>query len=745
MNCLQNILLILLTFGLSSATLMAAGGSNDENKLYSKGRKALIQRDFQSAATLFTSLTELDATNAEYQFLAGLSYYAGPIDREKSIPYLESSVKNFSTDTIAEAYYYLAKAYSLNGQFDEAIAAYEQFEGFIVAGNKDGTELQADVKRAKENAVFARNAVNDPSVDFEVKNMGAGVNTAYPDYAPVVTPDGERLLFTSRRDGTTGGKKAFHEFYNEDIYMASNDGESWTVGNANSSQYLFDNFNTSKQDAGVVYTQNGQRLYIYRSDKIYESIFEGSDWSQPEKMAKIDSEAKHVPSVTLTEDGKTMYFVNNRKDAQGGRDLYKTIMDGEGEWSEPTNLGAGINTSGDEDAPFISGDGKTLYFASNGHVGMGGYDLFKLELLDDGTWGDPVNMGYPLNSPADDIYYVESKDGETAYFASSRIGTTGAMDLYEVSLNLPAIDIQLAGIAFDPDARAPLAVTITFTDTESGEVVGTFQPAAKTGTYSITVPSEKIYEVQVAQDGGNTYTKTFEVPKQTRPYTSFQTLEIRDLNDEEGKTYAHELTVRTGLFDVKDLAEPVAGDLDQTPMTEQLDFLKDGNINVGENILFASYLSEGADRSDPRFSEWTEKKDFESLVNLDPSTLGDRGIFKKEFTYNEKAISTGNASFIAWIDLIADIASANDGEVTLHIEASASRVPTRTFRSNKRLSKIRSDGAKAIVIGALAAKGVDVSKIKWEEKHLVQGPAYAGDFENFVNYEAWQYVMVKAK
>lgn len=744
MKRLYQLSALFLSLSLSASATYAGNSDTGESeaKLYSTGKKALATKDYQKATEVFKSLTDMNTGNPEYEFLAGLSYLGGPTEREKSISCFENAISKFKQDTIAETYYYLAKAYCLNGQYDKGLESLTTFKRFIIQGKKAGQIVAKDVKHLEECARFAKDEARNPHNEIEVMNMGNAVNGAEPEYAPILTPDKKYLLFTSRRATTTGEKKAFDEMYYEDIYLAERDGSSWKMASdASTGDYLFEDFNTNKQDAGVVYTQDGKRLYIYRNDKIYESIFEGGTWSQPDKMDKIDRKSKHIPSVTLTADGKKMFFVSRQKDGMGGRDLYMTEMQDDGSWGTPSSLGASINTDGDEDAPFVTGDGKTLYFSSNGHVGIGGYDIFKVEMEDDGSWTSPTNVGFPINSPADDLYFSIDEDAQVAYFSSSRFGGEGNMDLYEANLNPQPVDIQLAGVAFDPISKSPLDVVIKLEDAKTGEVIGEFTPDAETGAYNITAPSDASYKMTISENGGETYSAEFDVAKQTREYTSFQMLEIRDVNDDQGQTTAQELKVRTGLFDVEKRTKTFDNLATQSTL-DDMQFLAAGDGNEEDLATYAAmFNNDNFDKSDPNYMEFSATKEFNTMI--DASTAA--GTFRQDFDYNEKEVDTGDDAFNSWIVSVAKVANSQD-KVTIYIESSASFVPTRRFQSNKRLSKLRSDEAKEAVMKSLKDIGVDTSKISWEDKNLVQGPAYSGDFEAGMDkYQKFQYVVLQLK
>ncbi|MCE2743343.1 MAG: hypothetical protein LW701_07235 [Fluviicola sp.] len=134
----------------------------------------------------------------------------------------------------------------------------------------------------------------------------------------------------------------------------------------------------------------------------------------------------------MTTDGLNMYFVSDRPGGLGGRDIYRVVKMPDGSWSLPQNLGPNINTSSDEDSPFIASDNKTLYYSSNGPKSMGGFDIFVTIRDEDNVWGDPLNLGYPINSTGDDIFYTTTIDGLKGYMTSFRKNGFGEKDIYEI-------------------------------------------------------------------------------------------------------------------------------------------------------------------------------------------------------------------------------------------------------------------------------------------------------------------------
>ena len=722
-------IVILLAFFAFGSTAFAANDS--EQKLYADGKKALQKENYEEAKEALGSLVKLNTDKAEYDFLAGLAWFRSGVNREMSIPHFEKSISKFKTDTIAEAYYYLGKAYALNGQPQKALDAFEDFKTFIISSNEAGSKMAAEVDYMIDCLKFGQS--NTEVADVKITNIES-LNTVYPEYAPVLTPDKQAMLFTSRRNSATGGKMAADNKFFEDIEVAVRNGDSWEASTdpAVAEKYLYKGYNTNEMDAGVVYTLDGKRLFVYKNDKIYESIFGGSSWSKPEEVSTIGKGAEHIPSVALTPDGKTMYFSSQRDESLGGRDLYRATLQEDGKWSTPINLGNTLNTSGDEDSPWLSEDGQTLYFSSNGLVGHGGYDIFRCE-MSEGDWGTPQNMGLPFNSPADDIYYVEEIAGEKGFFASSRIGSKGDMDLFAFNNSAAPIETIIAGIAYDPRTKTYLSdVNLELLDAETQEVVATATPNAGTGEYELTAPSDRSYILRVNSGGPAPYSNEFHVPKQTLPFHTSQVLEISELSDDDGQIVAQSMLLKTGFYDADKRVEAMKAD---GTWDEDVEINLDNK--TGPEGLTALQLFNQPDfnKDDERYLEIRDTLMLDLLM-FNPNAI----TFKKYFGYNENNLTEADAKFKTWVDNLA-VALQGEGQVAVSLEASASKVPTQTFQSNKKLATTRAEKAKAEIEKALKGRGLDVSRLHWNLISGVNGPSYQGDAEeNRPTYEKFQYV-----
>jgi outer membrane protein OmpA-like peptidoglycan-associated protein len=388
-----------------------------------------------------------------------------------------------------------------------------------MADNKSTDKVMlAETNRKIEMCKTAKRLVADP-VKVKLQNLGKNVNSAFADYSPVLSADQESLFFTSRRPGSTGDQKDDEGNYMEDIYISSKTKTGWSPATNIGAP-----INTAENEATVGISPDGQTILIYKDDlgdgNIYSTTLDGDVWGKPVKLNDNINTKYWEPSAFISADGNTLYFTSNRPGGYGGRDLYTSKRLPKGDWAVAVNMGPTINTPFDEDAPFIHPDGHTLSFSSNGHNTMGGFDIFTSLQSEEGIWSDPVNAGYPINTPDDDIYYVVSPDGLKAYFSSFREGGLGEKDNYmatymgrkEIPLTL------LKGVVNDESGKVAKNVEITVTDNETGQVVGIYRPNSKTGQFLFILTPGKNYNITYQGDNALFYSENMDIPKKSNYY-----------------------------------------------------------------------------------------------------------------------------------------------------------------------------------------------------------------------------------
>ncbi len=393
--------------------------------------------DKKDALDVYLQAVSLNPKNARANFMAGRCYEETN-EKDKSVKYLEKAYQ-LDPKISPDIHYLIGRGYHFGAQFDKAIQNFNLYKKDLstsTASNKGDLIKKADkhIAECESGKIFyAKKATK------ELVNLGSVVNTEYEEYAPVISSDESIMIFTSRRQGTTGNKKDRDNEFFEDIYVSKKDkGGKWGVP-----QNIGTAVNTEFHDATNGLSHDGKELYIYRETHggdIYKCIQTADgNWSKPERIEHINTKYEEA-SITFSSDGKTMIFSSDRPGGKGRLDLYFCKLDDKGVWSQPANLSETLNTQYDEDSPFLTENGKFLYFSSSGHNTMGGYDIFKSTLEGD-KWGKPENMGYPINTVDDDIYYVESGDGVHGYYASVRNGGQGEKDIYKITNAVPVEEL----------------------------------------------------------------------------------------------------------------------------------------------------------------------------------------------------------------------------------------------------------------------------------------------------------------
>lgn len=464
--------------------------------------------------------------------------YTYSFEKAKCLPFLEKAYQ-LNPNIDKKIHFYLGYGYHLNTQWDKAIAEYEAYKKTV--SPKDDAEMKLVNKRIYE-CQSGKELMKTPIRVF-IDNVGTSINSPDNDYTPVISADESVMMFTSRRAGTTGGgiDEGLNEPF-EDVWVSYRSGKSWTKA-----VNLGPPINTNEHDAVVCLSPDGQKLISFNGKKsggdLFISSLEGNKWSEPDNMGKAINTKYHEPSATFSFDGKTIYFVSDREGGYGGHDIYMSKVNDKGKWESAVNTGTVLNTEYDEEAVFMLPDGKTMYFSSKGHNSSGGYDIFKTT-LNNGVWSKPENLGYPVNSPDNDVFFQLAANGVHAYYSTANNGGYGGQDIYRITLlgpekqpallnedNLlasvtaPVSDFKaekivvagpkmtvLKGIVRDDKTKAPLEGTIELIDNTLNEVIATFKSNSTTGKYLVSLPSGKNYGIAVKREGYLFHSENFDLP-----------------------------------------------------------------------------------------------------------------------------------------------------------------------------------------------------------------------------------------
>lgn len=472
---------------------LGAGSVYSQSEFEQKFAAAAMYVDegrYTLALPLWLEMYSSDPTNANVNYNLGLCYLKSSSDKTKAIPYLEQAITQTTGKYLDmepsikkaphKAYYFLGQAYHLDMRFDEAIEMLSKYRSLT----KTKSEIP-QIDREIAWAMYAKNMVKNP-VKAEIQNLGDSINTKFPEYSALISADESTIIFTSRREGSTGDALSDDGLPFEDIYFSVKDeNDKWTKAKP-----IGTNINSNGNEASVALSADGQQLLIYRDDagdgNLYISTLDGDVWSYPVKLGSDINTKYWEPSACFSADGNTIYFVSDRPGGFGGTDIYRVVKLPNGQWSLAQNLGPVINTSQDEDGPFIHPDNVTLFFSSKGHQSIGGYDILYSTRDEENKWSVPNNMGYPVNTTDDDVFYVTSLDGRRSYYSSGKAGGFGEKDIYMITL--PDVIVEkmalLKGVVtFDGTYDVPPSANIQVTDLETGSLVGDFKPRQKTGSY----------------------------------------------------------------------------------------------------------------------------------------------------------------------------------------------------------------------------------------------------------------------
>jgi tetratricopeptide (TPR) repeat protein len=506
-------LTVLLINFCSSNKLQAQTPNKAEQE--EKAYNALNDNDYILAYSLFDKLNSQYPKEFDYQFKLGLCCLNYPEKKARAIEIFQD-IKKESKGT--EIDYYLGKAYHINYKFDEAIAILQPLaDALTKSGKKQDKKLLEDTKLIILNCNNGK-FITANKIICEIQNLGAPVNTEEDQYVPAITTDESVLFFTYRGKKSTGGKvntnlepDLLNGIYTEDVYFALNN----TDGTFSEPMQL-PGINTKGSDAAIAVSPDGQNLFIFYSDAknygdILMSTLEGTKFSKPVPLNKnINTVDYWEGSCSISADGKYLYFASERPGGLGGRDIWVSEKV-DGDWGPAKNLGSKINTKYNDDAPFIHPDGITLFFSSEGHSSIGGYDIM-FSVKKDNDWIEPKSMGVPLNTTEDDRFYVINDEGTKGYFSSNRSGGLGKEDIYVVNPGIlgekPVIAL-LKGVVYGDDK--PIEATIEVLKVAQKENIGPFLSNNITGKYLMALSPGYIYRVKVLAKGFEPLEEDFDV------------------------------------------------------------------------------------------------------------------------------------------------------------------------------------------------------------------------------------------
>jgi len=488
-----------------------------------KAEEAFEVGNYLKASEEFAKLVEKEPNNPYYNEQLGLSYLNSFIDPLLALDYLMTAESLGKIDR--DLYIDLAIAATYHLDYDLAIYYLKKFEeeGGVKKKNADR------FFKLTQDCIAAQDLLKYP-VDVTFHRLSEQVNSIYPDYHPFVTKDRSTLYLTSRRKLRPGDKPEFDGYYPSDILVTNRTETGWSQAEA-----LPKPINTPYDEQVVGITDSGDSIFFYidhvdNYGDIFVSVKEVGRFNRPEGLGDQINSNSVESACSISKDGRTILFSSERDDGAGGLDIYMTKKLPSGYWSEPENLGSEINTPLNEDFPTLSGDGLTMYFSSDGHPGMGGYDLFFSTWdVQNKVWSRPQNVGYPINTPFDNKTISFTETGDLAYVTRMEPGLNSQLDIYEVQFNkAESADPAVFLINIPASATIQGAAPEIVIKNELDEMVGNYMPNKITGRYLLALYPGK-YFIHIDAEGYQPYTEVLVVNNyHTRQDTNVKLINLKE-------------------------------------------------------------------------------------------------------------------------------------------------------------------------------------------------------------------------
>jgi len=505
-------------------------------KLYNLGTNFSIQ-----AAE---KLIEADTYNPE---LAKLKYNIGlcylySATKINAINYFEAAIEK-NEFVSSDVYFLLARTYQLVSNYKKAIENYESYKLSLAPTELAKIESSVDffISECFKGEEFMKTQQR-----VYVDNLGEAINSAFNDYYPFFDVENNQLIYTSQKP--LANSKSQNTSSKEEIFTSTVEYDEW-----GESTILSKNLSSKDHDALVGLSADGKIALIYKGSEnngdLFISQYNGTTWSKLKSLGSdINTKKYKENSATISNDGLTLYFTSNREGGFGGLDIYMCQKKPNGKWGPAQNLGSVLNSTGNETSVSLSPDDQTIYLASNGLGGSGGFDIFKSQKNAEGNWDIPVNLGAPINSATNQVSFQILPDGKTAFFASENADSYGGFDIYKVTylgeekpsyqsnsdeltsisqirkeeiILLPAVlSTVLSGKITSLRTNAPISATIEIIDKEANKVVYSEMSDSKTGMYEISLPAGKNYSISVKSDSYMFASDNIEVQK-TKKFQRF--------------------------------------------------------------------------------------------------------------------------------------------------------------------------------------------------------------------------------
>jgi hypothetical protein len=476
-------LIILAVFQVS----VSAQSTSEMKQIFAKAESYYLYEEYELANQLYLLLDTTANSNIKYKI--GNCYLNIPGEKEKSIPYLEYAVKTASYESKTtsfnekkaplDAYFSLAKAYLINDQLDKALNTLETFNKLARETTSKGG--MKNLEYINQQILACKNAIQfkENPVAFSKKSMGPDFSQGSINDNPAVSFDGNTLVYTERRGIVNA------------IFCSKKERGKWQTPIE-----ITTALNAGEDCSSCSLNRDGTELFLYKTDNydgaIYSSKYVNGAWTPIKKLNKNINTKFYESHASISSDGKKLYFTSNREGGQGNLDIYVSERDASGDWGPAVNLGAAVNTPFNEDNPFITENDSLLYFSSEGHNSMGGFDNFKSQKIGS-AWKTPVNIGYPINTTDDDKFFQPVNNGKNAYYSMTTdykkkeifylgMGTADVNQQFEIK---GKFSLQDTTLTFDEN------YSIHLINSNSGDTLDVGFPNKYTGLYSFTVAPGK--------------------------------------------------------------------------------------------------------------------------------------------------------------------------------------------------------------------------------------------------------------
>ncbi|MCX7863167.1 MAG: OmpA family protein [Bacteroidales bacterium] len=629
--------------------------AQDFKKKFVDAEYHFMYEDYDLALPLYLELYQRDTTNANLAYRIGICYIyqKTPAEKKKAIPYLEFAVNHVSKkykegsylekNAPPDAWFYLGTAYRDNMDFEKAIAAFKKFTQTVPVGNVYYIDY---VKREIQCTENAKQITKNP-IEIEPQNLSEVINA--PDEiqnCPVVSDDETIIVFTAGKKNIFSAELDLNltniDYKLDDIYFSKKVDGKWTDP-VNITKQL--GAGSQQRTVPVSISADGTELYLVRDDNddgnIYVSYLKNDKWTKMKPLNKNINTKYWESHATITKDGNTLFFTSDRPGGFGGLDIYRSDKDEKGEWGPAVNLGPTINSIYDEETPFVVGQkgNYTLYFSSQGHYSMGGFDVFYSNLLKNGKWSTPINIGYPLNTVGNDLFYVPKANGEYFFFPlnNNERGGIAKNNIYKAKVSLPnmkpieekkppiMVKVTLLGNIrlADNSPELPRDIAIMIVDTTKNKIIENIIPNRDSATFrSILQPGN--YKLTCSASGYNTHSEYIFVPENFSQKEIVVDIMLQPVEVTKGEYYV----IRSIFFDYGkyDLRRESEIELQRLAQLMQK--------NPGLMVEIVGHTDAmGSDKFNQKLSENRAKAAIDYLVSLgiEPTRFVAKGMGKRQF------------------------------------------------------------------------------------------------------------------